>query len=115
MTEKIELSEKQVDDKLKKKVESFGGWYVKIHSGWFTGLPDRLVIVAGVAMRFCELKGRGGSLSPRQKFVIRGLRRLGVQVTLIWNEQHIKDWCEKLEKELKVAGPIVPVDNSDLD
>lgn len=62
------LTEKNVEDYLKDKVEDAGGMYIKIPAVYASGIPDRLILMPGGKAAFAELKRpQGGRLSPLQR------------------------------------------------
>jgi hypothetical protein len=93
MLKKLE-SEKTLERKLRIEVEKMGGLAVKFSSPFFTGMPDRIVLLSGGRMAFVELKSEGKKPTPRQNVVIGTLRALGFDVFII-------DTTEGLERLLK--------------
>lgn len=62
------LTEKNIEDYLKAKVEDAGGLYIKIPAVYASGIPDRLILMPGGKIAFAELKRpKGGRLSPLQR------------------------------------------------
>lgn len=61
------MREKPYEDKIKKFIESVGGWWVKFHGNAFTrdGIPDLLCCVNGKFLAI-EVKGDGGEPSKLQ-------------------------------------------------
>lgn len=77
-------SEKAIEKKLREKVQKeLKGLCLKLHSQFFTGLPDRMILLPGGEMFFVEVKTTGEQTKPRQKVVIRQLRKLGFRVEVI--------------------------------
>lgn len=73
--------EQTVEDALVGSVEVLGGFCWKLRMPWFTGVPDRLVLLPGGFLRFVELKRpKGGELSRRQQIVHGQLSVLGFHV-----------------------------------
>jgi hypothetical protein len=73
--------ESVVEDALVGGCEALGGFCWKLRMPWFTGVPDRLVLLPGGHVVFVELKRpKGGKLSTRQKIVHGQLRVLGFEV-----------------------------------
>ena len=73
-----------VEDALMGGVEALGGLCLKLRMPWFTGIPDRLVLLPGRRFYFVELKRpKGGKLSVRQKIVHGQLARLGFHVHVL--------------------------------
>jgi hypothetical protein len=76
-----DVLEEVVEDALIGGVEALGGFCWKLRMPWFTGVPDRLVLLPGGHVVFVELKRpKGGKLSTRQKIVHSQLRVLGFEV-----------------------------------
>lgn len=90
--------EKKVEQKLVREVKRLDGLCLKIYSAWFTGLPDRLVIIPGAGMRFVELKGKKGVLSPRQASVHRRLAQVGAEVTVISSKEEVDIFIRQMEE-----------------
>lgn len=67
---------------------------------WYTGIPDRLVLLPGAVVVFVELK-RGGSssreakLRPNQVQWIKTLRRLGFTAGLVSGPEALADFLER--------------------
>lgn len=73
--------ESVVEDALVEGVEALGGWCWKLRMPWFTGVPDRLVLLPGGRVHFVELKRpKGGTLSKRQDIVHGQLLAMGFKV-----------------------------------
>jgi hypothetical protein len=73
--------ESAVEDALVEGVEALGGLCLKLRMPWFTGIPDRLVLLPGARVHFVELKRpKGGRLSKRQIVVQMQLLHLGLSV-----------------------------------
>lgn len=77
------MRERDIEKKYKKAIEDKGGMCLKLSSQYFSGLPDRLVILPGGDIFFVEFKSPTGILSMRQRSVIRQLKELGVRVEVI--------------------------------
>ena len=71
------MSEKDIEQKLKKRVEALGCLCLKFESPGFTGVPDRIVLMPGGEAFFVELKAPGKKERPRQEYVQNQFRRLG--------------------------------------
>lgn len=78
--------EKELEAKLRTKVEDAGGRCLKwVCPGW-AGVPDRIVLLPGGRIVFVETKRPvGGELSARQKWWRRELTRLGFKYCVVWN------------------------------
>jgi hypothetical protein len=75
------MTEKQLEQKLKKEVEKLGGLCLKLTTPGFTGIPDRLVLLPGGKVWFVEVKSPNHvfSYSERQNLVCRQLKDLGLK------------------------------------
>ena len=74
------MIERDVERKLKKAVEAEGGLCLKWVSPGYTGVPDRIILMAGGAVAFVETKAPGKRERPRQELVQAALRSLGFTV-----------------------------------
>lgn len=91
------LSEKQIEQKLVKKVRAAGGICPKFISPGFDGMPDRLALLPDGRMVFAEIKAPGKKPRPLQMSRHRLLRSLGYRVFIIDSE----DGIEKMIDEMK--------------
>ena len=71
------MSEKEIERKLKKRIEALGCMCLKFESPGFTGVPDRMILMPGGEAIFVELKAPGKKERPRQEYVQAQLRSLG--------------------------------------
>ena len=76
-------SEKALEDRLRREVESRGGKAVKLTSQLHRGLPDRLILMQGGLAFFVEVKTTGKRPTKLQQAVHRDLRTLGFQVFVV--------------------------------
>lgn len=91
------VRERDIERKLKKRVEGMGGLCLKFISS-VSGVPDRLVLMAGGQIVFVELKRPGEKPRPLQERQIRRIRELGFRVEVIDSEQGIEELMQSLEK-----------------
>ena len=91
------LSDKQIEQKLVKKVRAAGGICPKFISPGFDGMPDRLALLPDGRMVFAEIKAPGKKPRPLQMSRHRLLRSLGYRVFIIDSE----DGIEKMIDEMK--------------
>lgn len=91
----METLEKEIEEKLRTKVEDAGGWCLKwVCPGW-AGVPDRIVLLPGGRVVFVETKRpRGGVLSSRQKWWAKKLIDLGFQYWTIWDFAELSLFAE---------------------
>ena len=89
--------EKEIEQKLKKMVESHGGLCLKwVCPGW-AGVPDRIVLLPGGRVVFVELKRpKGGKVSKLQLWWLKKLIWLGFQVWIIWDSEDLAKFEEAI-------------------
>ena len=76
-------SEKVLEEKLRKEVESHGWMALKLLSQLHRGLPDRLILAEFGITFFAEIKTTGKKPTRLQKHCHELLRKLGFQVFVI--------------------------------
>lgn len=85
--------ESVVEDALVGGCEALGGFCWKLRMPWFTGVPDRLVLLPGGRFHFVELKRpKGGKLFKRQQIVHEQLRVLGFKVLTLYTLEAVQDF-----------------------
>ena len=79
--------EKDIEKKLRQKVEALGGFCLKwVCPGW-SGVPDRIVLLPGARIYFVETKRpKSGVLSATQNKWREWLTRLGFSCWVVWDE-----------------------------
>ncbi len=60
------------------------------------GVPDRLIVFPGGRIGFAEMKRPGGKVSTIQVAQIRFLKEFGFLAEVIWNEEQIDKFLEKI-------------------
>lgn len=82
--------EKDIEKKLRTKVEGMGGRCLKwVCPGW-VGVPDRIVLLPGARIYFVETKRpKGGELSAMQKKWREWLTQLGFSCWVVWTEEEL--------------------------
>lgn len=92
------MAEKDIERKLKKRVEALGCLCLKFESPGFTGVPDRMVLMPGGEMFFVETKAPGKKERPRQTYVQDQLRKLGfIVISSVDGEEGINRVCKMCE------------------
>lgn len=76
-------SEKVVERKLRESVKKYGGLCIKLLPDFFSGLPDRLVLLPNSVIFFVELKTTKVEARKLQRIVHNKLHSLGFRVYLI--------------------------------
>ena len=87
--------EKDVEQRLVKKIKARGGLCLKWTSPGTTGVPDRLVFFQGQVIPV-ELKSPTGSLSPRQTLVISQIHTCGVKTWVLSSFEEVDEFVDSL-------------------
>ena len=77
------MTEKHIEQQLVKAVRSHGGIAPKFVSPGYDGVPDRLILMPGGRIAFCELKAPGKKMRPLQIRRKAQIERLGFSVYII--------------------------------
>lgn len=94
------MNEKLIEKKLKAAVKKMGGIALKIYSPFFTGLPDRLILLPGGFIHWVEVKSTGKKLSPRQQIVHPFLTGLGFRTDVVDSPEGLHDLLESITRQL---------------
>lgn len=89
-------NEKRIEKKLKNEVEKRGGLCLKWVPTFFTGLPDRLILMPGGKVYMVETKAEGGTPDPRQGFVHRQLQALGFTVWIVNSDEQLNKFFNEI-------------------
>lgn len=91
------MREREVERHLCAEVEKLGGKCVKFLPDLMPGMPDRIIILPGRVLVWCELKKpKGGKLSSLQKLRHKWLREMGQEVVVVWTKEEADDLCREL-------------------
>lgn len=77
------MLEKHIERRLVRAVERLGGMCPKFVSPGLDGVPDRIILLPGAHMAFCELKAPGAHPRRLQRLRREQLERLGYRVFII--------------------------------
>lgn len=77
------MLEKQIEKRLKERVESIGGKALKFVCPGYNGVPDRLIFMPGGRIYLVELKAPGKKLTPLQQKRKHEFERLGFRYYVI--------------------------------
>ena len=91
------MNEKLIERKLVAGVKKARGMAIKFTSPFFTGMPDRVVLLRNGEVRFAEIKTTGQQLSPRQKIVKEQLERMNIRVDVIDDEQSLSKFLKEIQ------------------
>ena len=92
--------EKDIEKKLRTKVEDLGGWCLKwVCPGW-SGVPDRIILLPGARIYFVETKRpKGGTLSALQKKWRKWLTELGFSYSVVWTYEELEQFLQYITNE----------------
>jgi hypothetical protein len=90
--------ESSIEAYLVHRVHTIGGEAYKFVSPGRVGMPDRIVVLPGGEVIWCELKAPGGKVSPSQGRCHKRLRELTQEVKVLWSTSQI-DRFFPIEKE----------------
>jgi hypothetical protein len=94
------MTEKLIEKKLREGVKRRGGLALKFASPFYTGMPDRLVLMPGRKIFWAELKSTGKQLRPTQKASIEILKRLGFEVSVIDTQDKLDNFLNQIEDDI---------------
>lgn len=83
--------EKQVEQKLVRRVKAMGGIPLKLNPIGMNGIPDRLILLPNKEAFFIELKAPGKKPRPLQIKRIEQLEKLGFRCFVLDNEKQIDE------------------------
>ena len=83
--------EKEIEKKLRKAVENFGGKCLKWTCPGWSGVPDRIILLPGGRLVFVETKRpKGGALEAMQKWWAKELARLGFKYMKVRDDADVE-------------------------
>jgi hypothetical protein len=91
------MNEKLIEKKLREGVKRMGGLALKFSSPYFTGMPDRIILLPGGAIRFVELKSTGKKPTRLQKERIKMLEKMGFETAVVDNRETLNALLSDLE------------------
>lgn len=94
------VREASVETYLRDQVKAAGGLCVKLNPTGYVGIPDRLVVLPGGWIAFCEVKKpKGGVISRLQLWWRDELDRLGCRHRWVFTKDDVetvmKEWRER--------------------
>ena len=93
------MQEKTIEKKLREQIQAKSGMALKFSSPYYTGMPDRIVLMPGGRICFVELKKPGETPTERQKVVHAKLRGLGFSVAVVDSVESLEAFMEGLKNE----------------
>lgn len=95
----LQERERDAENLLKRRVKKLGGLCLKFTSPGTSGVPDRIIILAG-AVYFVELKAPKKDPTPIQARVHRDFEARGVQVYVLRGVEEVEKFVKFLEVTL---------------
>lgn len=93
-------NEKTLELKLRNRIKNLGGIALKFYSPFYTGMPDRIVLLPGGVIGFVELKSEGKKPNERQQFVLAELKNLGFKVFVVDTNEKLENCISELVHEI---------------
>ena len=103
ISKKKSQRESSIEAYLDQRVRAIGGEAFKFVSPGRVGVPDRLVVLPGGEVVWCEIKAPGGKVSPAQGRCHKRLRELTQEVKVLWSTAQINRYFP-IEKEEEVSN-----------
>ena len=91
------MREKTVEQRLIKAVRQSGGLALKFISPNLNGVPDRLLLLPGGRIAFCEVKAPGEKPRPLQIHRIEQLKKLCFRVYVVDCEEQIGEMIREIQ------------------
>ena len=92
----MEQNEKYLEKKLREEVRKSGGLAIKFTSPYFTGMPDRLVLMPKGKIWFVEVKSTGKKLKDIQEAQAKKLQELGFNSRLVDSKAALDSFIEEV-------------------
>ena len=96
------VRERTVEQHLVKGLERIGIPCVKFQPDHMRGMPDRLILLPGSRVIWCELKTQGGKLEPIQQVRHRELEKSGQQVRVVWSTEQADTLIEEIKSAYQI-------------
>lgn len=93
------MLEKDIEKKLISQAKQRFGKAYKFVSPGNSGVPDRIVVLPGGKIGFCELKRPGGKTSKLQDVQIKKLKSLGCFVRVVDSYEGVSGFLDDLERQ----------------
>lgn len=87
----------KVEIHLTKRTEALGGLCIKLNPLWYTGIPDRMLLLPDSRIIFVETKRpktEGGRYGKKQRWWKAVLTRLGFRCVTLWSVPEVDDFFE---------------------
>ena len=95
------MRERDIEQWLRRQIESMGGLAFKFSSPGNDGVPDRLAVLPGGIIYFIELKTDKGRLTPIQRWQQDRLDALGARVRTIQGMDGAAEFIEEVRDAIQ--------------
>ena len=92
----IEGNEKFLEKKLREEIKKIGGLAIKFTSPYFTGMPDRMVLMPNGNLWFVEVKSTGKKLRGIQQAQAKRLQELGFKTRVIDSDESLGSFMREV-------------------
>ena len=92
----IKQNEKYLEKRLREEIRKAGGLAIKFTSPYFTGMPDRLVLMPKGRIWFVEVKSTGKKLKDIQDAQAKKLQELGFNARLVDSKATLDSLIEEV-------------------
>lgn len=92
------MNEKVLEKKLREAIKELGGKALKFTSPYYTGMPDRIVLMPGGKIYFVEVKTTGKTLSDRQAAVAVDLQKLGFMFWIVDTQASLDNFLNEVKR-----------------
>lgn len=100
------MTEARIEQALTDGIRKEGGWCIKLVSPGNAGVPDRLVLLPGGKVIFVELKTDTGRPSMLQRYVIKRLMKLGMDVRILYGIKAVRAFLQEVSIDAVQAIPV---------
>ncbi len=90
------LTERKIEEKLRKAVRNKSGACLKFVSPGTNGMPDRIIFMPDGKIHFVETKSKTGKPEPHQLSIHRMLETFGQKVWIVHNEETLKRFLDAI-------------------
>lgn len=97
------MRERDIEQQLRRQIESMGGKAFKFTSPGNDGVPDRLAVLPGGLIYFIELKTSRGRTTRLQEWQQEQLRALGCRVRVIRGMAEARAFIEEVRDAIQSA------------
>ena len=99
-TSTVYMFERQLEEKLNKKIRELGGLPLKFTSPGHVGVPDRIILMPNGRIYFVEMKRhRGKKVLDMQKYTFEKFEEMGFKVYILDSMREIEKFIKVLEDE----------------